>query len=177
MDKPTVRSNSQYVITVLCLIIIAAVAYYVINPFVSELKEVNIKLSAKNNQINQTQEKIIALQGLQTQFNAQKNLVSKMVVAAPVDAEMPEILVMIQNMAVASGLRVSAIQPTQTSVKTMVPVTVSLQGNYNSFTSFLTKLENNVRPMNIKTINLALAQKEGSSEINSTLNLEILKAD
>lgn len=177
MDKPAVRSNSQYVIMVLCLIIIAAVAYFVINPFVSELKEVNIKLSAKNNQIEETQEKITALQGLQTQFNAQKNLASKMEVAAPVDAEMPEILVMIQNMAVASGLRVSAIQPTQTSVKTMEPVTVSLQGNYNSFTSFLTKLENNVRPMNIKTINLALAQKEGSSEINSTLNLEILKAD
>jgi len=181
MDQKS-KSNSAMLITLVCVIAIAGVGYFVINPGITGLKDASIKLDAKTKEAADLSDKITTLNSLQSQFTQATDTVKKLGLAIPSTDQMPEIMVQIETMASESGLRVNSIQPAKVTAageqtaQSSVPVTVSLQGDYPGLYAFLTKMEKDIRPMNIKSINIASATKEESSVVNFTLNLEILKA-
>ena len=182
MDQKS-KSSSAMFITLACVIVIGGVGYFVINPGISGLKDASVKLDAKAKEVTELNDKITTLKSLQSQFTQASDTVEKLQLAIPSTDQMPEIMVQIETMASESGLRVNSIQPAKETTagnvaesKASVPVTVSLQGDYPGLYTFLTKMEKDIRPMNVKSINIATATKEETSVVNFTLNLEILKA-
>ena len=177
-SKESPKSNRQALIALLCFVVIVGVAYFVINPSISGLKEVNAKIDAKNQEISTLKANINTLNTLKTQLEQAKDTANKLELAVPTKDDIPEILVQIENMAKDSGLKINSIQTTNEDTQGYVPISVSLQGDYIGFSKFLSELETNIRPMTIQTINMASAkQEEAPNIINFTLGIEVLRAD
>ena len=175
MEKDTAKSNNPTIIALISFVFIIVIAYFFIYPYVGELKKASINLDAKTKEVTETKNKITTLKSMESKFSSSSDMVKKLGLAVPGSDQMPEILVQLETMASASGLKVSSVQPSKEAAKGVVPVTVTLQGDYKGFTSMLAKMETNIRPMNIKAINMAAAPQKESALLNFTLNLEILK--
>jgi Tfp pilus assembly protein PilO len=177
VESPSNKSSLLGLVPVLALVVIIVVGYFLIAPSISALSDTENKIATSEANIKQYQNRIDTLTSLQTQVNQNADILKKISLAYPSNDQMPEILVQIENMARTSNLGVNTIQPTKSSTDLIVPINLSIQGDYIGFKAFLTKMENNIRTMNIKSINLSSSvKKDEGSMINATLNMEIVKA-
>lgn len=176
MENSANQTNQSSVIILICVLIITSVAYFLINPTLAKIKDSNIKLSAKTNEINEMKTKISSLQTLATDFTSATDQVKKLGLALPTDSDTANVLVQLETMAISSGLQMNSIQPSTQAKKGVVNMTVSLQGEYTSLVNFITAMEKNLRPIDIKTINIASAKKENNVTTNFSLGLELLSS-
>lgn len=176
MDKINKKNNQSSTIILISILVIAAVAYFFINSYISQIKDLNIKLSARSDEITQMQSKIDALNSLKNDFSQNSDKAKKLGLALPSGDQIPEVLVQLETIANSSGLKVSSIMPAKENAKNALSLSLSLQGEYPGLVSFISSLEKNIRPVNIKTINLASVTKENQSSLNFTLGLELLKS-
>lgn len=176
MPNPSEKTDRTSMIVLVSVIIIGAVAYFLINPAISQIRSLNIKLSARGEEISQMEAKLATLNSLETQFNQVQDQVKKLGLAAPSNDQIAEILVQLETIASDSGLTLASVQPIKESNQAAVSVNANLQGNYSGLIDFIKASEKNIRPINIKSINLASATEGEGSIVDCSLGLEILKA-
>ena len=167
--------NKHNIVSLLSLIVILVIAVWVIYPNLNQIKDLNIKLGAKDKEISQAKQKINNLNTLKSEFNRFQEVVKQLEIAAPSEAQMPEILVQLETLAKRSGMEIISIQPTTTKNNQEVAVNLATNGNFASTLLFLRNLEKNARPIQVKSFTLDSA-KAGEGNLSATFALGILKA-
>jgi Tfp pilus assembly protein PilO len=174
-NKSDKKSNSAAIIASICVIGIIAIGYFYIYPNVDSLKKINTDVEAKIAEISKYQDNISALNILKNQYSQISTQLSKLGLAVPADADMPDLLTQVEYMANSSGMKLNSIQPGKETAKGVVPVTINLKGDFTGLNNFVTMLEKNIRPAGIKTINITSVSGE-ESLLNITLNIDMLKS-
>lgn len=177
MGSQAKKNNQSSNIILLGILIILAVAYFVINPSVGKIKDLNIKVNAKTIEVQKMQEKLDALELLKNKFNQSQEQVKKLGLAIPTENDMPEILVQLESMALKSGLKVNSIQPSKEGKKGVELINISMEGEYPPLVDFIDLTEKNIRLMTINSISLASAIQDEKTITNFTLELELLKGE
>lgn len=174
MDKRDSKTNRSAIIAAFSVIAILAIGYFYISPNIGALKTLNIQVDAKIAEITKYNDNVSALNVLKSQLAQISDQLNKLGLAVPSNDDMPDALTQIESMANNSGLKVNSIQPGKESTG-IVPITVNLKGDYIGLANFITKLEKNIRPANIKSINIASASGENNL-LNITMNMNMLKS-
>ena len=176
MNSKVKKSDLSSTIILLCVLVILALAYFVINPVINKIKDLNIQISAKTTEVQALQNKFSALEQLKVKFSQSSEEVKKLGLAIPTANDMPEILTQLENMAQKNGLKVSTISPAKDSKKGVEALNIGLEGEYPSLVNFISQTEKNIRLIDIRSISLATAEKDGKTITSFTLGLEMLKA-
>lgn len=175
MESQIKKKESSSGVVLLSILAIIVIAYFLIYPSITKIKDLNIKLGAKTEEISSMQDKITALGIMKSALLSQQTTANKLSLAVPSNDQMPELITELDSMANASGLKIGSILPSQESIKTATSISVGLKGDYSGLVRFLTLLENNIRPINVKTINLVSGTKDNASILSFTLGLQALK--
>lgn len=173
MDKQKTSGYSP-LLPVLIAVIIIALVYYVISPFVNSVKELNTDLIVKAQEITAMEEKINDLKIIKDKFEQDNETLDLLNTAMPQDEEIDSFLVQLSQMADNASLIVDSIQPGEKDTEGMPTVTISVQGDYENVALFIEYLENNVRPLTIKSIDIS-SDKSGKeiSIVSATIEIEI----
>lgn len=177
--KPAKKTNYWPMLSLLMIVIIISVGYFVIYPDIGQLKELNKQISARTRESDAMQEKITALKGLQQEFSAKQNEVKLFDLAMPQNDGMPEIISSLDAMASETALSITSLaQKKSTKDNQSTSVDVSGEGSYKSFTLFLEDLEKNIRQSNITSISLSTGKiqlEEVTDAIKVTMNIDFFK--
>lgn len=168
--------NKSNIITIICLVGIIVIGFWGTYPMINQLKNVNLQNSAKQSEIKLAEAKINNLNTLKGEFSKFQNQVKLLSVAAPTEDQMPEILVQVESLAKKSGLEVSSIQPSKTVGAEEAGISLSTKGSFSATLNFLQNLENNARPVQVKSINVASAKTGEVVSLSTSYNLGFLKA-
>lgn len=164
------------VIVLASILVIVAVAIFLVRSTLQQIHTTNISLAARQNEIQNTQTKIDNLKSLKIQFEQSPTEFQRLEVAMPTGEQMPEIIEQIQTLASKSGLTVNSIQPiTGIREDTEKPVNLTVRGSFKNLTDFIAASEKNVRPIVMRSVSF-VGSESGEGEISATFGLNILKA-
>lgn len=153
-EEEKLATNSP-LLPLLVAIFCFGLGYLVIYPKISELKNLNTQIAAVNKDSINLQEKTSNLKILQSKFARASSDVELLKVALPADEQMAEIIQQLQTLASKSGMLVKSIRPSIGPVSDETLLAVSLEGTFSNLVTFSENLEKNVRPANIKSVNMA----------------------
>jgi len=168
--------NKSNLISLLCLIGIIVIGVWLTYPLLNQLKNVNLTLAAKNNEVKLMEDKINNLNTLKTDFNKYQTQVKFLAAALPTEDQMPEILVQTEALAKKSGLEVTSIQPGKTVSSGETGLNMSTKGSFSSTLDFLQNLEKNARPAQVKSMNISSSQAGDVTVVSTTFTLGFIKA-
>jgi Tfp pilus assembly protein PilO len=155
------------------IVIIGVLAFVAVRPMSSEVRKTNAKIKANQEQSARTQEKIDKLNELQPKLAVYKEQIKNLKIAMPASQQIPEVLVMVQAIALDAGLSISGFDVQPDSGGGEVGVNMSATGSYDNLSQFTRKLENNLRPIKIKTMNISAADGN-SQQVSVSVSFGIL---
>jgi Tfp pilus assembly protein PilO len=155
------------------IMVIALLGLLVVKPLVLDLKVTNAKIYAFKNQTEETNRKIDALRQLEPQLNAAKEQINALKIAMPAAQQIPEVLVMMEAIAKEVGMQISGIEVQPSGGNDEVGVSLSAKGNYTSLAKFCETLEQNVRPIQIRTLSLGSGSEKGEI-VSATVSLGVI---
>ncbi len=168
--------------------IIAALLWFV-QPTYGEIKNLAQKIETKENTLEKKQKLVFDIEKLVNQYEDIEGRVNKVFYALPNKAEIPNVLVQLEALASENGMifessNFSKIQQSAQNKTTSennaassletadqqniieqtrsVSIDINLTGSYENFKNYLRSLENNIRIMDITSINFS--SSSGSSE-------------
>lgn len=169
--------NQTTIYPFLVILICGLLSFWVINPKIAVLKDLNTKISAKEKDTSALNEKIQNLKSLQKQFKDSSQDVELFNLAITEDEQMPEIIEQITSMASKSGVIVKTIRPDTRQVSNETVVNLSIRGDYPNLTAFVSRLEKNLRLATIKSININSSVAQDKKSLDTTLALGFFTAE
>lgn len=162
-------------LTTLAILIGLALIYFGFRPILSDYRENRLSLETRKMEIVALEARKAELETLQTKFSKSASALNRLAVALPDDEQYPELLTQISALSAASGTTLSSIQPSRgTSASEEVITTLSLKGSYPSLITFFENLEHNLRPIQVKSLNITRGD-ESSNLISATIQLGFAK--
>ena len=163
--------------SLLAFVVIVAIAYFLVYPSVGQLKDANIQVDAKNKDVVDLQNKITALQKLSTDMKNNPDKMKMLELGIPSDGAQAEIVATIANIASNTGTTVKSISQNTSAEPDLTQIIFSFETSYNGFKLMLGALENNIRFVDIKDINLTrnIKSEGGEAYIAGSMMLEMLQ--
>ena len=171
------KKNYWGLLSLLAFVAAIALGYFVLYPMINNLKEVNIKVAAKDSEINDLGVKISALEKLSLAFGNSPEKVKMLDLAIPEDDMQAEIIATLSNIASNSGMTITSIAQKKSQDKNFTSISVGFESSYAGAKLFLESMENNIRYANVKNMTLTRNQKTDGGEgfITGTVTLDLFK--
>lgn len=155
--KPSVKNS---LIIALLVILSVMAGYFLLWPFSNQLKEDNIALAAKEEELKLKKQKLDDLRELSQNFiQAEENLKS-LELAMPEEDQIPEVIVQIEAVVGEAGLAIGDLNPKKNEKEGVVEVILSVDGEYGNIINLIGLLQENIRPVLISEINLSKGEKD-----------------
>lgn len=159
-NKKSLAKNSL-IISLLVIISIMA-GYFLLWPFSNQLKEGNIAFAAKEEELKLKKQKLDDLRALSENFVKAEEDLRILELSMPKEEQIPEILVQIEAMVGEAGLKIGDLNPKKNEKEGKVDVILSVEGEYVNIINLIGLLQENIRPVSIREINLS--KGEGTEE-------------
>lgn len=161
----------------LMVIIMIAVGYFLINPYVSELKNLNTGIDAKTNENSELEQKLISLQKLKKDFEENEDTVKMLDLALPESDMLAEVVETIQDIANDSVVEITSIKQSKSKDNTSTVISITFEGSYSSFKMFLEDIEDNIRLATPTKITLSETKntEDGESFLKGTIEIDFFK--
>ncbi len=144
------------------IIIIAVLALVVVKPMAVDTRKTNAQINAYSERSEALGMKIAKLREFQPKLAEYSATINDLRTAMPAAQQIPEVLVMVEAIAKNTGLNISGFDIQPSSGGSEVGVGMSASGTYDNLASFTSKLENNVRPIKIKSMAVTSGQGDAS---------------
>jgi type IV pilus assembly protein PilO len=163
------KTLPMYVKVILALapgVIIAAVVIFLfILPKNKEIKELEIKIAAQENEIAKNQAKADKLSQLTFENERLRNRLNELKQQLPEEKEVSTLLKQVSDLCIRSGMKVGLWKPEQRKTHTSgivyeIPVRVELLGTYHNLGYFFSSLTKFNRIVNISDIRLSEPKPE-----------------
>jgi type IV pilus assembly protein PilO len=163
------KTLPMYVKVILALapgVIIAAVVIFLfILPKNKEIKELEIKIAAQENEIAKDQAKADKLSQLTFENERLRNRLNELKQQLPEEKEVSTLLKQVSDLCIRSGMKVGLWKPEQRKTHTSgivyeIPVRVELSGTYHNLGYFFSSLTKFNRIVNISDIRLSEPKPE-----------------
>jgi Tfp pilus assembly protein PilO len=166
-------------ISILSIVLTFLLIWFGLRPVVGKLHEQNVSLARLKEEYTQKQTKLDTLSSMKSRLASLKSDLELMQKALPKGEDIPGLLVSTESLVGNSGLALTSFSPpasgqasssttTQTTASANISPTVtqatgisslsyslSLQGGYPQFITFLQNVEKNLRPTSVVSINIA----------------------
>ena len=152
------------------LIIIIAVYLIFISPARKEIKALEVKIAAQENEIAKNQVKAEKLPELTFENERLRKKLNALKEQLPEEKEVTTLLKQVSDLCIRSGLKVSLWKPEQkkthpSGIVYEIPVKVELSGSYHSLGYFFSSLTKLSRIVNISDIKLSDPKPEKGSAV------------
>lgn len=167
--------------SLLMVIVIVAVGYFVLSPIISSLKDLNTNIDAKDAENVQLEQKLLTLNKLKQEFADNPNKLKILNLAVPEENMLAEITESLREIAAQSVINITSIKQvsTQTSKDTNTKIDLTFEGSYTGFKMFLEDLEKNVRLNTPTKISLTSAKNTegGETYVKGAMTLDFFKTN
>jgi len=192
MEKTKKNSNSA--LAVLAMLVAIIVVIFFIVPRVSSIRDLSNRVSQKELELKAGQAKVEAVKQFALVLKTAKNDIDKLGVSIPTEEKADEALLQATSAASSAGISISSVaiaatsesasaasteaatgtvqadgaqNPTKSGVLTL---TISTRGGYSAMLDYIKKLEENIRPVTIKSV--AIASATDSSDVDGNFTLD-----
>lgn len=164
-------------LSLLLLVIIVAVGYFMVYPSVNALKEANTQAAAKQKDVSDLQTKLTALQKLSTEMTANPDKMKMLELGIPAEDAQAEIIATLSTIATNTGTTIKSISQSQSADSDFTQMIISFETSYNGFRLMIDALENNIRFAGIKNISLTRGTNTEGSEafVTGSMSLDMFK--
>ena len=164
-------------LSLLLLVIIIAVGYFMVYPSVGQLKEANINVAAKEKDVNDLQNKISSLNKLDTEMKNNPDKMKMLELGIPATDAQAEIIATLSGIASNSGTTIKSISQSQSKESDFSQILLVFETSYNGFQLMLNSLENNIRFAGVNTISLTRNIKTEGAEgyLSGSMIIEMFK--
>lgn len=159
MQAPVIQSPSirpQDLILVVSIILIGCIVYFAAIPQAKSLKANMLTLQQKREELAKLKRRADDLNRLQDRIAQIKEDIDRLGVAYPEKDQTIEALIQAQIIASSSAMAVERMTPS-TAKDGFVPVSMSVSGRFVDLSGFLRGLNNNLRPILVKSVTIAAA--------------------
>lgn len=179
MNNNDSKNDQQFQALVILVVIMAsALSYFVINPKINDLHQLNNKIQAKEKEITASQIRIADLKTMQDKSAQNPGDVQLLDLVIPKDDQFPELIRQLNAMANNSGMIIKSINPDNRSASHETLVSVTLGGDYLSLINFANNVEKNNRLISLKSFVLASSNSNDSNNFfEATLRLSFFTND
>lgn len=168
MEEDKTKSQLPALIGVLGLLASILLVIFFIVPKTSEIKTLANEVAAKEQELELGKQKVAAIREAVKLITSAKKEVDTLNVSIPKSPSADEALAQMQDIASQSEIKV--VEATVGGASDgYQEITITMSGSYSNMVSFLDKMQNNLRPTKVKTINLFY--NEETEEISMSLNL------
>lgn len=173
-----IKQNAAEVILI-CLVIVGLMIFFGYKYILVNLHSLNVDLASKQQELSQKEDKLENLKNMKNKLASLQSTLEMMQRALPKGADIPDLLVSTEALVGASGLGMASFTPpasneagtpaaapteggtapipqvvtNQTGISSL-SYSLSLQGSYPAFLTFLDNVEKNLRPTSVKSINI-----------------------
>lgn len=154
------------------IVIIAFLAFVSVKPLTLEVRTTNAEIKAYQDQSGLLTQKIDKLKQLKPELASAKTELDNLKMAMPAAQQIPEVLVMVEALAMNNGLKITGTDITPDTAGNEVGVNMIASGSYDNLAAFTVKLEQNLRPIKIKSLNITSSAE--TSEISAAIGMGIL---
>ncbi|MBI2263533.1 type 4a pilus biogenesis protein PilO [Candidatus Berkelbacteria bacterium] len=127
--------------------------YFGLKPVLAGLKERSLELAVVQKEVENKKQKLETLTSLAGEIKSKSDLLAKVNTALPSEPDYPSLLVMLESIASQSNVLLQSLQPGQ-AAGNEAPLDITVQGNFSALKTFLSNLEQNSRPLLVKSINI-----------------------
>ncbi len=169
--------NNWALFSFFLVIAMIAVGYFVINPYVNDVKSLNTKIDAKGTENQELEAKLASLQKLKKEFEENADTTKMLDLALPDNDMLAEVIESIRAIGEDSVVKITSIKQNQTKNSESTDIVISFESSYSSFKMFLDDVESNVRfvtPTKI-TLNETKNSEGGESFLKGSINLNFFK--
>lgn len=152
-------------------VVIVAHFFAIALPAASRIRETNDKIRNLQAKEKQAQNRINTLSQLSSLATRSPTDYSRLTVALPAAAAVEEIYVTLEALAARTGLTITNITASKPD-KDRVPIEVSVKGVYQGTGEFMTLVNQNLRPAEIKQAAIASTKSDGEIVLTATFKLE-----
>lgn len=150
--------KEQQMLTILlaCLASFALI-YFIMRPQLTQLSERAVAVAARLREIDTLESRKVELAALEKAMSQAAAEIGQLDLAVPSNPGYPELLVELAVMSQATGMRLTTVQPAQIGQSSTDDqlATVTLKGTYPQLVDFASSAGVNLRPLVLKTINIA----------------------
>jgi type IV pilus assembly protein PilO len=152
---------AKIIISILPAVILSVIiVILLILPKQKEIKELNAKIDAQNNEIAASEAKVAKLDILKKENERLVNRINELKEQLPEEKEISSLLKQVSDLGIAAGLNIKAWRPGQktthpSGIVYEIPVSVEVEGTYHNLGYFLSSLTRLNRIVNISNMKLA----------------------
>ena len=156
---------NRYKLSSLFLVIIILVLGYIflIAPLSKRIQDKRIRFASLEQNLKQKEANVLVLKDLESEYNRiDKNKIEKIERMIPLGKDLPNLFIQLESLAKNSGFILSSVDanPIEKTADELLPdigiieIKIKLTGgNYQMFKKFLKEVENNLRILDITSIN------------------------
>jgi len=163
-----VKSQTILIISAAALIVAFILIIGVIVPKVNQLKQKNMAIAAKQQELDLGKKKVEALRAAELAIKTAKNDLDKLGVSIPYKEKSEEALAQLAAIATDSKTIIKTVS-IGSSETGQLNVSITIEGNYNDTLKFISDVEKNIRPTQIRDYSMSWVEDQQS--LNSTFNL------
>jgi Tfp pilus assembly protein PilO len=182
--------NRSLLFIVTIYLIAALIGWRFVLPVIDLVKAQRTEVKVWQDKLSQANAALQKLQVLKTKYQAVGEAANKVLAAVPSGEDVKGLLVQVEELASQNGLILSSVsfasaaaaakdEPAAAAVSTggssvkSLTITLALSGEYNNLKNFLQAAENNLRLMDISSINFGAAAQAGAESASQNYTVKM----
>lgn len=172
------QKEQQMLLVLLSVLVSFALGYFVLRPQLTNLHGSQLGVAARLQEINELESRKSQLAALKETLAKHAPSLIQLDQAVPATPAYPELLVELATISEQTGMRLATIQPAQASQSSLEQLaTVTLKGNFTQLVDFSRSAALNLRPLALKTINIAKTGSTDGDGLAVTIQISLARAD
>lgn len=161
----------------LSILLSFALGYFVLRPMLTTYHDQQVARAARKVEIIDLTQRKSDLLKVRDQLTRYKAQVERLALAVPIDEQYPELLSQLAGLAGESQVILSSIQPTRNSQNDQyVTATVTIRGSFPQMVNFAERVEQNLRPIRVQSLNLVEnADAHQPDQLSGSLQLQFAR--
>lgn len=167
--KPQLRIEDLTVAVSLGLIL--AIGYFISIPQASRLAEKKQELNSKQAEVANLEARVNQLSQIATKLTEYKDEIARLQTAYPKEDQTVEALIQSKQMIERAGMAIGSLGPGAAKGGSL-PVNFTVNGSYESMVRLLNELYVNLRPVVVKSVNIAAGQAKDAGTLSISLTTD-----
>lgn len=167
------KQEQPILLAVLGIILTIAITLFGFKPALETYQTQRLQVAIRAREVADLDARRLAIEGLQNTLNQLASKVDDLNLAVPANDNYPELVTQLTGIASRAQVALISLQPVQGSQKTdVLGLTTTIRGTYPQILLFTDRLEHNLRPITIRSLNLA-GGLEGASDSVLTATFQL----
>lgn len=171
------QSSINHLLVIAAILVVLVGFPLLIIPGLNRARADSQKISSLRSEIAAEQDRLKAIESVSTQIDKDPERYKLLQLALPTDPNLPDVFIMIENMAISSKVSLDSVVPDKSGSEQGVKIAVTISGSYTQVKTFLAAITTNVRPIIVNSMLLTRSPSVHADNRNQDESDERIKVD